>query len=214
MAKQSFSSSAFTLSLSLLLCVCLSPSASGQGGRTSWQPSFWRLETAVAAPAATVALANPQYVFCWWNETFLVNIYLLFTPVVGPMACAPWGSSREEKRREKIDLTLLCGMAGAVGWWCRSWLNVATCHLLWFGNTTKSCQTRRILNINYIGSTNTKSKANALCNTTVSNLFIFLGLSHRKSHKIQQNMSCSSSSSQLISILKRSALKTFAQAIG
>lgn len=43
--------------------------------------------------------------------------------------------------------------------------------------------------------------------------FFFLGLSHRKSHKIQQNMSCSSSSSQLISILKRSALKTFPQAI-
>lgn len=63
-----FQLSFHTLPLSLLLCVCLSPSASGQGGRTSWQPSFWRLETAVAAPApaaATVALAYPQYVFCW-----------------------------------------------------------------------------------------------------------------------------------------------------
>lgn len=55
--------------LPLYCSVSVSP-VSGQGGRTSWQPSFWRLETAVAAPApapaaATVALANPQYVFCW-----------------------------------------------------------------------------------------------------------------------------------------------------
>lgn len=176
-------------SLSLLRCVCLP--------LRLWSMWLWphvlatiflAVEAAVApAAAATVALANPQYVFCWWNETFFVNIYLLFTPVVGPMACAPWGNPRKKRNTKNwLDIALVawqarsgcCGKSGG--------LNVATCHLLWFcGSTTKSCQTRRILNINYIDSTNTKAKQTHFVIPPVSNLFCACPTeNHTKSNKI------------------------------
>lgn len=112
-------------------------------------------------------------------------------------------SKPRQKRNTKnlLDIALVAGQVRS-GWSGERGSYVP--FALVCGSTTKSCQTRRILNINYIDSTNTKAKQTHFVIPPVSNLFCACH-TPEKSHKIQQNMSSipfSLSSSQLISILK------------
>lgn len=141
----------------------------GTAEQSFWYQVFWSAagshvlptifgDGSGAAVAVTVAIANPQYVSCQRN-VFRKYLFIIYSCGRSRSYCAPcWA--------QKIDLTLLLAadLRGFVSTTCR--------FLAFVLYTTKSCQTRCILNINYIDSpskTNNKylkSKANALCNAS------------------------------------------------